>query len=286
MTDRPTAGDADVTRFWDARAARYDRHYDDAGPDGHTLRARLALTRRLLGDGPGRVLDSGMGAGRLCEELASRQWTVFGVDTSGEMVALARERLRDAQDRLLEASVEDLPFPDDSFDAVASTGALEYTDVPRALAEVARVLRPGGSAVTSYPNPNALYARWKSHVWYRAAPLAKRLLGRAHAAAPKGGPRLSPSRFRALLEARGLQVTSIHYTGYLLLPSPLDEVFPSLTSWLGARLEGSQPWVGRIFATQVVYVSHKPLRPGSSAAKLDPKSVGKSATPAVGRGPA
>ena len=68
---------------------------------------------------------------------------MFGVDASAEMVALARERLPDARDRLAQGSVEELPFEDASFDAVAATGVLEYADVPRALGELARVLRPG-----------------------------------------------------------------------------------------------------------------------------------------------
>jgi len=254
----PGSGEGRVARFWDERAARYDGHYDASGPDGYSLRARLALTLRLVGEGPGAVLDPGMGAGRLCEALARRRWTVFGVDMSGEMVALARERIPDARERLVQASVEDLPFPDASFDTIAATGVLEYTDVPRALAELARVLRPGASAVVSYPNPTALYALWKTRIWYPALSPAKRLLRRPHAAAPKGGPALAASRFTKALETAGLRVESVHHTGYLVLPAPLDDLFPGLATRLGRRLEGSGPRLGRVLATQVLYVSRKP----------------------------
>ena len=174
------------------------------------------------------------------------------------MVSLARERLPEARARLLLASVEQLPFPDDSFDAIAGTGVLEYTDVPRALAELARVVRPGGSAVVSYPNPSALYPLWKTRIWYPALGLAKRLLGRSRAVVPKGGPSLSPAGFTRALEAAGLRVESVQYTGYLVLPAPLDDLFPGATARLGGKLEGSSQRTGRMLATQVLYVSRKP----------------------------
>ncbi len=249
--------DAGVEGFWNARAARYDGHYDAAGADGYALRARLALTLRLIGEGTGAVLDVGMGPGRLCEALARQGWIVSGVDVSEEMVARARERLPEARARLRRASVEQLPFPDDSFDAVAGTGVLEYTDLPRALAELGRVVRPGGMAVVSYPNPAALYALWKTRIWYRAVALVKRLLGRSHTPAPKGGASLSSDTFVQKLAAAGLPVESVQYTNYLVLPSPLDEVFPWVTERLGAKLEGSGDRIGRRLATQVLFVSKK-----------------------------
>ena len=70
----------DVGAFFDAEAGRYDDAYDDPGRGGQILRARLVDAVALLGDGPGDVLDVGMGAGRLCAELVGRDWTVWGVD--------------------------------------------------------------------------------------------------------------------------------------------------------------------------------------------------------------
>lgn len=249
---------AQVADFWDGRAARYDGSYESVGPDGYSLTARLALTLRLVGPGRGTVLDVGMGAGRLCESLTRAGWTVSGVDVSTEMVALARQRLPDAEERLVRASAERLPFPDGSFDAVTATGALEYTDVPRALRELARVLRPGGLAIVSYPNSSALYALWKTRLLYPALSLARRLLGHPRAAAPKGGPSLSQASFKRELNAAGLGIETVHYTGYLLLPAPFDDVFSALTASLGRKLEGSGQWIGRVLATQVLYVSRKP----------------------------
>ena len=169
----------DSGAYFDDRAALYDRFYD--GPSGYALRSRMAAVLDLLGAGPAEVLDAGMGPGRLLVELAQRDWVVHGIDASAEMVAAARRRLpRDAA-RLIHGRIESLPFPDASFDAAVATGVLEYANVGHALGELRRVLRPGGTAVVSYPNPGNLYWFWRTHVWYRAVGAAKRLAPPARA---------------------------------------------------------------------------------------------------------
>src|SRR5439155_280619 len=106
------------------------------------------------------------------------------LDASAEMVEAARWRLPEAAERLVVGDIVRLPFADATFDLVVATGVLEYADVERALAELARVLCPGGRAVVSYPNPAALYGIWKSHVWYPAVRGVKRLARRPSLAMP------------------------------------------------------------------------------------------------------
>jgi len=73
-----------------------------------------------------------------------------------------RHRLRtlgyaDANDRVVEHSVLDLPHPDESLECVVSIGCLHHTGaLPRAVAEVERVLRPGGTAVAMLYNRHSL----------------------------------------------------------------------------------------------------------------------------------
>ena len=239
--------------YFDRRAARYDDAYDAPGPDGYALRSRLAAVLDLAGSGPGEAFDAGMGPGRLLAELTERGWTVSGLDASGEMVEAARRRLPEAQERLVVGEIERLPFPDASFDLVVATGVLEYADVDAALAELARVLRPGGRAIVSYPNPGALYGIWKSHVWYRGIRLAKRLAGRSRLALPHGSPIVGPDRFRRQLEQAGLEPASTVYTAFLVLPSPLDAGLPRLSERLGQRLERTQQRRRRRLGAQIVY---------------------------------
>jgi arsenite methyltransferase len=98
------------------------------------------------------VLDIGVGPGLLACDMARTVGTigrVCGIDASPAMVAMSSKRCGDqpwAEFRTADAT--QLPYPDDSFDAAVSTQVYEYvTDIPAALAELYRVLRPGGRAV-------------------------------------------------------------------------------------------------------------------------------------------
>jgi ubiquinone/menaquinone biosynthesis C-methylase UbiE len=166
----------EVAEFWESEAARYDHAYDTPGRTGRVLRSRQEMVLQLLGDGPGEVLDAGMGPGRLLLALSERGWRVSGVDVSEAMVALAASRVPDAPERLVRASVERLPFPDSSFDAVVATGVLEYVAYSeRAIDELARVLRPGGLAVISIPNPSPVQRLWRRGLVYPLARAVKRI---------------------------------------------------------------------------------------------------------------
>jgi SAM-dependent methyltransferase len=250
-------GVSDAGAYFDERAARYDSAYDARGADGHALRSRLDAVLRLAGSGPGDALDAGMGPGRLVAELTRRSWWVSGLDASSEMVEAARGRLPEAADRLVVGEIERLPFPDASFDLVVATGVLEYAQVEAALADLARVLRPGGRAVVSYPNPEALYGIWKSRVWYPGVRTAKRLARRPPLAMPHGSKIVPPEQFRVLLATAGLEPRATEYTGFLVLPTPLDSALPGLAERLAQRLEGGGERSGRRLATQVVYGAAK-----------------------------
>jgi SAM-dependent methyltransferase len=91
------------------------------------------------------ILDIGCGAGQTliaAERPAGDR--LCGVDLDGAALRLGRE-LSDRVE-LLQAAGERLPFADGSFDMVCSRVALPYMDVPVALAEIGRILRPGGTA--------------------------------------------------------------------------------------------------------------------------------------------
>ena len=114
-----------------------------------TFRARL-LERMALPAGAS-VLDLGAGTGTFAIELKRRHPDahVVGVDPDPEILAIARRKAAEAgvDVDLREAFGEDLPFDDDSFDAVVSTLVFHHLkpDAKRAtLAEVARVLKPDG----------------------------------------------------------------------------------------------------------------------------------------------
>ena len=98
------------------------------------------------------VLDVATGTAAVALELVRQTGcSVVGVDQSVEMLAEARRRLllvaETRRIRLVEASAQELPFDDGSFDGLTGAYLLRYLDdLPAGLAELARVLRPGATA--------------------------------------------------------------------------------------------------------------------------------------------
>lgn len=111
---------------------------------GQDPRWRRFMVDRLPRDG-GHVLDVATGTGLVAEALLARGFLVTGLDQSPGMLAAARTRFG-GRVGLVEASADALPFPDASFDHLTFTYLLRYVDDPAAtLAELARVVRPGGT---------------------------------------------------------------------------------------------------------------------------------------------
>lgn len=88
------------------------------------------------------VLDLGAGTGKLTTRLVERGLSVIAVDPIAEMLDMLRTALPDTPALL--GSAEQIPLPDNAVDAVLVAQAWHWFDPERAVAEVARVLRPGG----------------------------------------------------------------------------------------------------------------------------------------------
>lgn len=114
----------------------------------------LASTRELLrssGLQPGaRLLDAGCGLGASAR-LAAEEFclTVDGIDGSPDVIDLAEQRGSHPRIHWTLGDLRTLPFADDSFDAVLAECVLSTTERPTALAELGRVLRPGGVLLLS-----------------------------------------------------------------------------------------------------------------------------------------
>ncbi|MFN8187124.1 MAG: class I SAM-dependent methyltransferase [Gaiellales bacterium] len=162
----------------------YDR-YASLLSFGQDPRWRRFLVSRLRAGPESSVLDVATGTGAVAIELARRSGcSVTGIDQSEAMLAEAERRVARAglRDRIsLELGrAEALPFADGSFDALTVTYLLRYVDDPAAtLAELARVVRPGGTVasleffVPDGPDRTALgSARRRRAAGRRAADLA------------------------------------------------------------------------------------------------------------------
>jgi SAM-dependent methyltransferase len=134
------------------------RRFDDAYMTFYPYLSRYLELDRVRG---AQVLEIGLGFGTVGELLARAGAVYHGVDISPGPVAMMQQRLAWAGlaggERIVQGSALALPFEDGTFDRVYSIGCLHHTgDTPKGVAEVHRVLAPGGRAVVMLYNRQSL----------------------------------------------------------------------------------------------------------------------------------
>jgi ubiquinone/menaquinone biosynthesis C-methylase UbiE len=141
----------------------------------------LPFRRRIVGAAEGRVLEIGIGSGLNLPLYGATVSSVIGLEPSGELLRRARPRATEAAvpTMLLDASAEAIPLDRASIDTIVTTWTLcTIPDASRALAEMRRVLKPGGALlfVEHGRAPEPSVARWQD----RLDPLWSRLAGGCH----------------------------------------------------------------------------------------------------------
>jgi len=180
---RPT-----VTRFTQTLFAGLPERYDRLAALlslGQDRRWRRAMIGHVAASAPSTVLDVATGPAGVALELADRTHAhITGIDLSADMLARGRHNVtaahRDDRIALVRGQGECLPFADGAFDALTFTYLLRYVADPAAtIAELARVVRPGGAmASLEFAVPPNPFWRWWWVLYTRAVlPVAGAALG-------------------------------------------------------------------------------------------------------------
>jgi len=144
------------------------------------------------------ILDAGCGTGAILQRLGNARKHV-GIDLAPEAVGFCRKR---GLENVQQGNLMSLPFPDESFDAIVCSSVLYHrwvTDVPKALQELRRVLRPEGFAILNLP--------------------AYEFLGSAHDEAVFTARRFTKRGVGELLRENGFEIRKLTYWTSLLLPA-------------------------------------------------------------------
>lgn len=235
---------------------------------------RRLITDRFFGEfprqSPGRrALDLGCGTGAMALRLAAAGFETLGVDHSPEMLAIARA---DADARGLEDGLElrigdvtALDVEDDSVDLVTCQGVLHHLAATApAVAEMARVLRPGGLFYIAEPTVGSSLA---IRLWDRYA--AGRLTAHDHHRDARGGGTApTPEHDEGLIDAAALSAEldgeglehDLHFFPYLdglhrIRPAPLQSLIFHASS---------RPWRNRS-GTLGVFFGRRPAWPSAPA---------------------
>ena len=183
--------DQDVRKF-NERAAHYETDWLGRTFHQQVQRLTIDLAARLPAD-PSAILDVGCGTGALLRLAAQRfpAATRTGIDPAERMIAVATAADPDA--RLLAAAAEQLPFGDNEFDLVVSTNSFHnWPDQHTGIAEIGRVLRPGGRLVLVDPFAIGPLRPWAALIGKRKRMRTRSEVEAMLADAGLGAPRWAP----------------------------------------------------------------------------------------------
>lgn len=218
-------------------------HYAKLRERESGFRAQLAIMMRMLGGERGDILDIGCAAGSEISDLRRMGFHVVGIDFSPSMLGYAIQRFAGDPDvHFCQGDVEFLPFRSASFDQVICLGVLEYLpDYRPALAQISRLLRPGGLAVFSIPSRISPYYLTEEILEGLLGPTCRALKRLASKRLPAGqAPRPSrnlciPWQLRRLTREFGLSPDQCAFTNFFVYP--LERLSPAVHDRLAEFLE-------------------------------------------------
>lgn len=151
---------------WQASAGAWIADMGEHGDFGRRYVLDPVMLPLALARSPNTALDVGCGEGRFCRMLSARGVATTGIDPTAALVAQARSAHADGA--YLEASAEALPFEDAAFDLVISyLSLIDIIDYRLGIAEMARVLKPGGALLIA--NLNGFNTAGAESGWIRGA---------------------------------------------------------------------------------------------------------------------
>jgi ubiquinone/menaquinone biosynthesis C-methylase UbiE len=267
----------EVAQHFSAAASTYnEKNYRLAGKRGKypDIFRRHHYILEMLNGAAGKALEIGCGSGEMLYELLKKNFKVVGIDIAIGMLRASRtllsERLPDKRAGLLQADIEHLSFPNETFDVVIAAGVIEYlSSDEKLLPELHRVLKPGGILIVSVRNKaNLSRTLTTTRDLLQALPVlgvifkkASLILRRLLALTPNGGipaRRHLPGQLKRHLRRCGFIPQDEAFYHFTVFPRFLERRIPDFcVRWEEKFEKFSRTPVLRYFANQYLVKAQK-----------------------------
>jgi ubiquinone/menaquinone biosynthesis C-methylase UbiE len=145
----------ETEKQWDQRASYWNENSQSMWDKG-SRKSIIPFLKQYLSEGS-KVTDIGCGDGYGSYKLYKEGFEVVGVDISNEMIARAKEREVPDELTFTQGDIKELPFGDNTFDAIMAINSLEWTKLPsQSLQELTRILKPNGILCIGILGPTAM----------------------------------------------------------------------------------------------------------------------------------
>jgi ubiquinone/menaquinone biosynthesis C-methylase UbiE len=170
--DKLSTQDHNIATHFDSISKSYAEHYTNGSFFSYYFEQRLNIVFDFLGNfDHAKVLDVGCGPGMMAKYSIDRGFEFYGIDISESMINSCIKKFGNLDSiHFSVGKLQALEFPDSFFDVVLCMGVLEYIDpdeLDRAVSELSRVLKPGGTAIFSLLYNNSFprkYQRTRNRV--------------------------------------------------------------------------------------------------------------------------
>lgn len=228
--------------FFNAASKKYLEEYERKTSEGYSFRVRREKTLAVIPEAKEgkKALDIGCGPGIMAEGLLEKNYSVACVDAAPSMINLVKEKFS-SNPKITAGTgdVNELNFPDNSFDLIIAMGLLEYLgDQEKALQEIKRVAKTGGQIIITFPNKTSPCRIFNRSAAFLTKPFSKVL--RKILKKPKQSLTHKEYTLKQtinFLEKNGLKVSKVIYYNFKLIPYPFDKWFPKFTIWQSKLFE-------------------------------------------------
>ena len=256
----PQKQEASVLKTFHTGSGKYAARYDSAAPEGHSFQIRRQRVLEMIasrGVAKGRAMDIGCGPGVMVGQLLDLGYEVQGVDIAEGMIEECRKQFGNCPKASFSVGrIEKMDFPTSHFDLIVCSGVVEYlVDDNAGIAELFRVLKPGGTLIVTCPNFFSPWRRWSSFYWgiknVIKKAIGRPIYGEMHHREYKSG------NYCRLIEQHGFNVSDVCYYNFKVVPEPLDRWFLKGAIELSRKLETNCRSVLRWMGTGFIISAQK-----------------------------